>query len=960
MKNSRARMVWLAALFVSAGWPGLTAQTVNPANAASTNALPRATAPASDSEAVVLETFKVTGSYIQRDSFEETGAPVAVLTSSDALNMGAVAKPSEFLKMLPQNVGTWAGGGNTGGNDSDTNYGGASVDLRGLGAGATLVLLNGFRTARNPVEPDGRVDVNSLVPEIALERVEVLKNGASSLYGSDAVAGVVNFITRDDFNGVEVRSDTGDYLQYSSAYRYSEGIIAGGQVTDKLHIMAAFQYTTQTPLTDGMTGVAQANAATMSSASGWPGNMQIPVRNAAGVITGHTATFADPSCGTIANDNITTGNAASWGTDTFLINGVCRMTWKSYGQVWQETRYNSREALKYKVTPDINLTASVDTTSATSLIPTAATGPTSTTTFVVPGYNPGNTFRAVNSLGQPLYAVPSATNPSRPLLDANGNAVLTSNPTDPTSGIPFNENVTLVQFRPFSSTNGPLLVRHDTTRSLRMDAGLEGKISKDWSWTLNWTYSDQVAGYQGQDALVNEVNAGLNGTLGINHNEFYNPFGNSMLVSSSSPQYNTPDIYNDIVYLVNNTYEATVYSFDGVLTGNLFRLPSGPVGLAVGAQRRSETLNELFDKAQVAGELAQVGPGVPQIYGRADTSAAFAETSVPLMKNDAGRLDLSASARYEQDNWNDSLVPKVALDYKIDWFDFHGSVGRAFQSPSLYQRFGNSFSSGVTVVDPVSGQSVSVPTTTIGSPKAGPQKSDSFDGGLTFEPNKNLSVGIDYWGFNFTNLITVLTAQAEVNSNVGNNPNIVRSSTSGLLTEIYLPYFNAASLKTDGFDFDATYRINGGELGHFKLMGSATELLKYQVVTLQGQTAYNGLGTDNSNNFGFPMPKWRGYGGVEWDKKGSSLDLDVRYVGGVTIATAPAQSAHKQLKFDAQYSYLFGPKVPVLAGLRVSVGVLNLFNQIPNVVPAIGAQGYVHDLQDALPRNTHIMLVYSF
>ena len=603
MKISHTRMAWFAALIVSAGWPSLTAQTVAPTSSASTNtALPGATTPGSGSETIVMETVKVTGSYIARDSFEETGAPVAVLTASDALDMGAVAKPSEFLKLMPQNVGTWAGGGNTGGNDSDTNYGGASVDLRGLGPGATLVLLNGFRAARNPVEPDGRVDVNALVPEIALERVEVLKNGASSLYGSDAVAGVVNFIARDDFNGVEVRSDTGDYLQYSSAYRYSEGIIVGGQVTDKLHLMAAFQYTAQTPLTDGMTGVAQANAATMSSASGWPGNMQIPVRNAAGAIIGHTATFADPSTATIASENITTGNPASWGTDTFLINGVARMTWKSYGQVWEEHRYNSREALKYQVTPDVALTASVNETFATSLIPTAATGPTSTTVFVVPGFNPGNTFRAVNSLGQPLYAVPSPSNSSRPLLDASGNAVLTSNPTDPASGIPFNENVTLVQFRPYGSTNGPLLVRHDTTRNLRMDAGLEGKFAKNWSWDIHWTYSDQVAGYQGQDALVNEVNAGLNGTLGINHNEFYNPFGNSMLVGPSSPLYNTPDVYNDIVYLVNNTYESTLYSFDGVVTGDIAKLPAGPLGLAVGAQRRSETLQirEIEDQANTA------------------------------------------------------------------------------------------------------------------------------------------------------------------------------------------------------------------------------------------------------------------------------------------------------------------------------------------------------------------------
>jgi hypothetical protein len=339
--------------------------------------------------------------------------------------------------------------------------------------------------------------------------------------------------------------------------------------------------------------------------------------------------------------------------------------------------------------------------------------------------------------------------------------------------------------------------------------------------------------------------------------------------------------------------------------------------------------------------------------------ALFAETSVPLMKSDAGRLDLSASGRYEKDNWNSSFTPKGALDYKKNWLDLHASYGTAFQTPSLYQRFGNSFAGGVPIVDPVTGLATQAVTTTIGSAQAQPQKSKSLDAGFTVEPVKNFSFGVDYWSFDFTGLITTLTAQAQVNTSVGSNPNVYRNPTSGLITSVYLPYFNAGSVKTNGLDIDVTYRVRIGANEHLKFTGSTTELLKYDVRTLPTSPVYNGIATDNSNNFGYPMPKWRGFGGIAWDRGAHALNVNARYISGVIVSTAPAQSAKPQTKIDAQYSYQFG-RSSFLSGLRVNVGVLNIFNQLPNVIPAKGGQGYVHNLQDSLPRSAHVTLTYSF
>lgn len=188
----------------------------------------------------IQEQIVVTGSFIKRDSFSDIGSPVDVVDREMIDSFAPTGQLNDFLRFFPQNIGDY----NFVLSDlaSSTRFGGGEIDLRGLGGGSTLVLLNGRRQTRFTFSEEGAVDTNSLVPGIMVDRTEVLNDGASALYGTDAVGGVVNFITRDDFTGVELRADgrgtfgaTNDPLDHNN---FTIGALVGGSISDRLHIVA--------------------------------------------------------------------------------------------------------------------------------------------------------------------------------------------------------------------------------------------------------------------------------------------------------------------------------------------------------------------------------------------------------------------------------------------------------------------------------------------------------------------------------------------------------------------------------------------------------------------------------------------------------------------------------------------------------------------------------------------------
>ena len=932
--------------------PGGSSETGQVPSAAEVQG-PAAKQPAG-SETLKLPEYYVTGSYIPRSStFQETGSPVTVTTAIDMDQVTAVVTDvSDYTRYIPSNPESsgqgWA-------SSYGTNNGGAPMNLRGLGPGATLTLINGHRQVGYDgiAEYDGSVDVDSLAPEIAIARVEVLMDGASSLYGSDAVAGVANFITRDDFSGVEIKSNWYGATQYHEN-TYNEGVIIGNDPNEKVHTVFSFQYNKQQPIRMGQTGIEQQYISSSTSGYGFPGNFTVPTRNPAGVISGSTP-LADPSCATVIADDITT-NPAGIPEDSIMINGRCRLEFNMYEFMNDQEKMAGRFFVEDKLAPWITFKGDISVKYIEVWQWNYASGPLSFT-LNIPGTNPGNTFQAMNASGQPLYAVPNPANPSQPLLNSAGTAVLTATPTNPASGIPFNENVVAGLYRPFSTADTLGQQNPNTELTIRGDAGFEGRIGSNWSWKVNYGYSAQTMIVPSEDVneqnLINAVNCNL--TVGLQHNLCFNPFGNALLVGPSSPMYNSPAVIAAIEAPLTTKSYATLTSLDAVVTGEPVNLWAGPLGIAVGDEMYRESAQMTYDPLEISGQTG-IAPPVYNFDGSDIHNAIFAELRLPVLKGPAGRAEISASGRYESDQYTSAFNPKFSGTYSYGWFTLLASWGTSFVAPSIFQRIGDYGQGLLPVTDPTTGQVVQPPVFTTGSTKLQPEKSTAYSAGIKLSPGKDFSFGATFWSTDFKNLLTTLASQAEINANPY-GPDIIRNPTNNQVTEILIPYINAGSLNADGFDLDARYRFSAGGIGFFTPFATASEWSRYNAVVTPGAPVIGGIGTDNSNNFGYPIPKWRFNTGIEWALHEQSATALMHYIDRCYDATAMPQSEHPQVRLDLQYSYDFRK---IVSGLYITVGVTNSLGAIPSIVAAKTYDLWIASVADVFPRRWFVTMDYKF
>ncbi len=332
----------------------------------------------------------------------------------------------------------------------------APSNLRGLGPAATLILLDGQRTTQVPDNADNVVDVNTLVPTIMIERIEVVKDGASAIYGSDAVAGVVNFITKDKFDGFEINGRIDQFTFSNDGDRRLE-LLFGSSVGDRGHFVVSASYLDQDPmlLRDDIPSLAgEAYDARWSSPTSYPGVFSVPTRNAAGVLTTTRRTVADPLCGQIEGAFPSSGRLID-GIAERLPNATgatqCRFHFYPEGAAQADIRqFQTFGKFTYDILDTVKFDASMAYTTTRVLTFFTSGATASFPNLIVPGHNPGNIFRAVNSAGVPLYAVSSGVSAgfSRdgaevflPTRNASGAVVLTADPTNPASGIPFYEDV---------------------------------------------------------------------------------------------------------------------------------------------------------------------------------------------------------------------------------------------------------------------------------------------------------------------------------------------------------------------------------------------------------------------------------------------------------------------------------------------------------------------------------------
>lgn len=949
-----------------------------------------ATAQESGAKEGTLESVVVTGSFIRRSEGFAAASPVEEIGKAD-FEATAPKTVADFLTTLPYSFNSSF----TVGRSLGTSNGGGSINLRNLGSDATLVLLNSRRVARDPVTVNN-VDVNSLVPQIAIERIEILKDGASSIYGSDAVGGVANFLTRSQFDGFEftAQSDTRD-IGDTTDVRFSA---LWGAQGEKTSIIVAAEYFNREPYPWESFEVISSRRGSIDGEfrlPSWPGRYSVPNRDATGAIAGRPTSLADPDCALFTGANAPSGSVTRQGI-TYPTGCDQNIAWGTSANA-DEERFQAYAELHHEFSPHVQVFGEIGALrTRTELVdaPGAAVNPgPGQPGVVIPGYAPGNQFRALTAAGVPLYAQPSSIqlsydkdgdgiNEYVPMRDATGAVMLNEGPDgvigtadDSVDGVPFWEDVGVVNGSRIFGLNCNLPGDPATTRNCREEinstryqvdafrivAGFEGDLWRDWRYETAYTFSsnseDQtsfgsafsmpalraaLAGFGGPGCLSTTADPLQSGTIvpGQGSCQFLNLFGNSVTSTPGAPTANTREIVEYVTAQDWLNFLSETGVFDLVVSGPIAELPAGPLGLAFGLQQRRETWKADYPALHNQGQSDLQAPFFDKDVSQT-AQAAFAEVNVPIFSNDAGRLEISGAVRYEEgkESGLSTTDPKIGVLYSTagGLLDVRSTWSTSFLAPSLYQRFRQNvvFTNGVDDGRTASVENLGrVPTQITGNPDLDPQTSENYNIGFTLRPWGSVKLDLDYWHVDFDGQIAVENGPAIALDPVATeDPTRVLRDLAGNLIGLNLTYVNNATVETAGIDLGAshTWESAAGTLRNSLI---ATYQTTYEVNGVDVSGSRNGRVTGGS--FAVPL---RASLRSDWSLGSHSVQSLVRFTDGYDNDVPPNRGTQAKpqiesyLSWDLSYSYALDMERFNFKSSALSVGLNNVTDAVPPWVP---------------------------
>lgn len=875
-------------------------------------------APSAEDEAPV-EQIIVTGSRIARSDQSQLSSPTQVLGEEDIAESGMVGV-DDLLQLNTANIGSTGGA-------QDLAAGGAddratrSANLRGLGVQSTLVLMNGRRVAHT----DSYTNLVALTPTIAVKSVETVLDGASALYGSDAIAGVMNIITNTSFSGIRASAQ---YTDIADAPGYIvQGMIGGGG--DDFHVVLSASYEYQDKLQgfernrtnfDNTSGLSQPGNYVLTSRPTTAGGGDVIVDNGVdGPINysqlydqisaasgSSTVQFADPWCTVPGTGGIYAGSED-------FPNGSCRFSYQQRNPVKPRTRVTLVHLDGYYDLDDDN------------------------TIYVEGRYYQQGTERfgiASFPITTGSLVVP-ATNPDNPFgVDAIFQGRLLGN-------------------------QSPDRIERAQIDSIHLVGGLRGPIADGWDYDVMAAYSREKSLLNSSDTDLIAAQNALNGfggpdckidpfgvpaaseVAGEGNCYYFSPFGDDQQSNPEETDYNvlTPFFRSN---------EAELRYAEAVVTGELMTLPGGAMGIAFGGQIREESEKIGLDSGIINARFGFQGKSLPG-EGSRTIKSVFGELYLPILPT----LDVQLAGRYENYGEFDTFDPKVGVNFRpFPWLALRGSYSTAFRAPDLGEAVSDTVNSAVgQTVDPLDPTDTGTfrVIRTVSNPDLKPEQSTNFNFGATLEPIDRLQFSVDYFDFSFDDRITLESAQQVINADP-NGPRIVRDQFGRLLS-VDIGYFNAGATKTNGIDFRASYRFDLG-LNTFTLENMATLITTYEVQLGPDQPVIDALGGRNATNPGAPAPKFRDNARISWSNGGHSANIAMRYTDGVTDDLSGG-TIDSWTVFDAQYAYSFGPR----DNYQVAIGAINLFNVEP---PSAAFTGYLPSLHDVLGRQAYVRLTADF
>jgi iron complex outermembrane receptor protein len=722
-----------------------------------------------------IQRVEITGSSIKRVA-KEGALPVQVIKFDDLQKQG-VTSAEDLMGMIASN-GTGpnnpVSNNNVFGDDADRMAGGGSfASLRGLGANSTLVLLNGRRVSTYG-KSGNAVDLNS-IPLAAIDRIEILKDGASAIYGTDAVGGVINFILKTNYQGAEISgSKTETEAGGGNTHRVSLIAGMGDFQNDGWNVMGTLSYTKNERL----------DSHQRSFANGFQ-----PARGLSPDTTG------TPAANQLTGTGSALGSGFKMGTDptTYLQAGLLSLQGKC-DSIAGMSQYQTD--LWANVTP-----------------------PTRTKYSCAYDYGADYVMQSpseqTNGVGRFSYklapdhkvfveAMASRSEFTAILTPAQITASMSAGNAYPVGG-PYYQDLS-----PYISTfdkTKPILYKWranplgnrtqaNTTTGGRVLVGFEGTVN-NWDYKVglsraqNKTDMSLLNGYAYTDKLWQTLSSGV------------------VDVFSGGPQTQAAmDALNKIKYVGHfSTGKTTLSQIDGNISGEIFDLPAGALAMAAGFDLRRESYNFSQDVDATNLFLAPGNANLSQ--ATRDIKAVYTELIVPVTK----QLEFQFAVRRDQYSLIGATTnPKVAFRYQpTSWLLFRGSANKGFLAPSFTQLYSGSLdqqlgSGAVDTVgcglhpgDPAFCAPAKLDYKSGGNPNLRPETSKQGTIGFVVEPFKGFSASVDYWAINMKDRILNRSPSTILDNPVLLSKNIIRNP-DGTIDYIQAGWINASGAKTRGAD----------------------------------------------------------------------------------------------------------------------------------------------------------------
>jgi len=882
------------------------------------------TSPAAVSDNEIAEVV-VTGSLLRRTD-AETESPVTVFTAEQIQKTGLTTISDVVRSISADNSGTIPTAFGAG-----FAAGSSGVALRGLTVNSTLVLIDGRRAAPYALADDGQrsfVDLNT-IPLDSVERVEVLKDGASSIYGADAIAGVVNVILKKQYQGAEVYAEVGKGQHPGGGTeRFTASIGKGDLSTDRFNAYFNLEYQGDSRIL-GTDRPFPFNTGNLSSIGGLNGLLGAP-----GSFTGTTTAVVAPGSlapGAPAPGILNTtlagayrplgaacsgqGNVAASAptidkSDPTLTDSYCLQNARAFND-FQPAQHRIGVSARFtvKVADDIDAYTNVSYYQNTVVVdglPQSVQAPVSVNT---------------NNIALPPTLPSGALNPNDPFAASGQYA--------------------LIQY-----AFGDIQAQNSfKNHNVRWVTGLKGS---QWGWdfdtglVINHTWLDtDTRGLLNGPALMAAV---TNGTY-----NFVTPSANSAAERTAI----APDLLK--------TSTTDLDSLDFKATRSLLALPGGPLGIALGGDVRYEAQ---ADPALNPNNVVQ-GLGIAQTAGSRRVEAAYFEFGIPVVK----MLNFDISARYDHySDFGSAFTPKVGFKFApIREVALRGTYSKGFRAPAFAEN-GSSSSEGFFTETP----STAFPATfcaqhssayclpyplgllSSANPNIQPEKSDSYTLGLIIEPIRHLSASIDAYAIKKNNVIEPSNPFAALGPYLAGQPLPPGTTVTPDLPDPANPtalprpavigglYVNQSALKTDGIDIDLRGDYTFGDYGKWISNVLVTKIFSFKLLLPDGSSQqFVGTQAPYVLSSGAGTPRYRGTWSNSYEMGPGSVTLTTYYTSGFASTGVDATGSPNICLYTISFCHVASfididltALYKVNDHLTTSLTVANLMDRLPPINPA--------------------------